>query len=105
MRALSARMIILTAAALCGTAPVSAQGPTATAQGPAAAAPATRVQPAAPEAGEPRICRRTQETGSLARRRRQCFTQAEWDRLAASGRSITQGIQDSGNGTLNALNN
>jgi hypothetical protein len=31
--------------------------------------------------------------------------QAEWDRLAASGRGITQRIQESGNGTLNDLNN
>lgn len=30
------------------------------------------------------ICRRLPETGSLAQTRRQCFTKAEWDRIAES---------------------
>ncbi len=30
------------------------------------------------------ICRRMPETGSIARTRRQCFTKAEWDRIAES---------------------
>jgi len=32
------------------------------------------------------ICRSTPETGSLARRRRQCFTRAQWDRMAEVAR-------------------
>lgn len=30
------------------------------------------------------ICRRIQETGSLMATRRQCYTKAEWDRIAES---------------------
>ncbi len=30
------------------------------------------------------ICRRMPETGSIVRTRRQCFTRAEWDRIAES---------------------
>lgn len=33
------------------------------------------------------ICRRMPETGSLAASRRQCFTRAEWDRIAQSQRA------------------
>jgi hypothetical protein len=33
------------------------------------------------------ICRRMPETGSLAQTRRQCFTKAEWDRIAESARA------------------
>ncbi len=32
------------------------------------------------------ICRRMPETGSLVRARRQCFTKAEWDRIAETAR-------------------
>jgi hypothetical protein len=32
------------------------------------------------------ICRRIPETGSLVKARRQCFTRAEWDRIAESQR-------------------
>lgn len=35
---------------------------------------------------ERRICRSEVETGSLARRRRRCFTQLEWDRIARAAR-------------------
>jgi predicted transglutaminase-like cysteine proteinase len=73
---------------------------------PAMAQPsAARADSAPADDSERRICRRSAETGSLVRRRRECRTQAEWDRLAASGRGITQRIQESGNGTLNDLNN
>lgn len=33
------------------------------------------------------ICRRMPETGSLMQTRRQCFTRAEWDRIAQSQRN------------------
>lgn len=39
---------------------------------------------------ERRICRSEVETGSLARRRRRCFTRAEWDQLARAARENTQ---------------
>ena len=32
------------------------------------------------------ICRSTRETGSVVRRRRQCFTAAQWDRMAEVAR-------------------
>jgi hypothetical protein len=32
------------------------------------------------------ICRSTYETGSLVARRRQCFTRAQWDRIAEVAR-------------------
>ena len=37
--------------------------------------------------GERLICRYVQETGSVARRRRQCFTRTEWDRIAEAARA------------------
>lgn len=33
------------------------------------------------------ICRKMPETGSLVRRNKQCFTKAEWDRIAESQRA------------------
>lgn len=53
------------------------------AQGSAGADAARRPRQADPER---RICRSTPETGSLARRRRQCFTAAEWNRIADAAR-------------------
>ena len=38
------------------------------------------------------ICRATRETGSLVKRRRQCFTQAQWDRIAEVARLRGQDI-------------
>ena len=43
--------------------------------------------------GERLICRYTDETGSAARRRRQCFTRTEWDRIAEAARIRTQRMQ------------
>jgi len=37
------------------------------------------------------ICRSTRDTGSLARRTRQCYTRAEWDRLAEQQRANSLG--------------
>lgn len=49
-------------------------------------------QPAAAPAGDAQrlICRRVQETGSLVRTLRQCFTRAEWDRIAEIARRGAQ---------------
>jgi hypothetical protein len=35
------------------------------------------------------ICRKIGETGSLVRKQKQCFTRAEWDRIAESQRRGT----------------
>lgn len=42
----------------------------------------TSSQQATTRSGEPLVCRRIQETGSLGRGRRVCYTRAEWDRIA-----------------------
>ncbi len=38
------------------------------------------------------ICRRTQDSSSIARVRRQCFTRAQWDRMAQDQRSNSPGM-------------
>lgn len=38
------------------------------------------------------ICRRIQESGSLARRTRRCLTRAQWDRLAEQQRANSPGM-------------
>lgn len=38
------------------------------------------------------ICRRVQETGSLGQGRRQCYTRAEWDRIAQAQRENSPGM-------------
>ncbi len=53
--------------------------------------------PAQPEA-EKKICRKTPEIGSLVKKTRQCFTRAEWARIAEAARTHTQYIQDGGTG-------
>jgi len=40
------------------------------------------------------ICRKTLETGSLVRKTKQCFTQAEWDRIAQQTRIGNQKVAD-----------
>lgn len=49
-------------------------------------------QPGAAQAGDSQrlICRRIQDTGSLVRTQRQCFTRAEWDRIAETARRGAQ---------------
>ena len=49
-------------------------------------------QAGASPAGESQrlICRRIQDTGSLVRTQRQCFTRAEWDRIAETARRGAQ---------------
>ena len=50
--------------------------------------------PAAQPDPEKKICRKTLETGSLVKKTRQCFTRAEWARIAEAARVNTQYIQD-----------
>jgi len=38
------------------------------------------------------ICRRIQDSGSIARVRRQCFTRAQWDRIAQDQRANSPGM-------------
>jgi hypothetical protein len=78
--------LILLGAGLAAAAPAMAQ-PSRTGQSGANAQDSSTSQ-------ERRICRRMQETGSLARRRRQCYTQAEWDRIAEAARINGQRLQD-----------
>ncbi len=40
------------------------------------------------------ICKRWAEVGSLVRKRKQCQTKAEWDRIAESQRTGTQKTMD-----------
>ena len=42
--------------------------------------------------GDQLICRRIQETGSLGRGRRQCYTRAQWDRIAQAQRDNSPGM-------------
>ncbi|MGE0178680.1 MAG: hypothetical protein AB7O91_02520 [Sphingomonas sp.] len=44
-------------------------------------------QQAAGKSEERLICRRVQDSGSLARRTRQCYTREQWDRMANDQRS------------------
>ncbi|MGQ0660564.1 hypothetical protein [Sphingosinicella sp.] len=52
----------------------------------------TSGQQATTKNGEQLICRRIQETGSLGRGRRQCYTRAEWDRIAQAQRENSPGM-------------
>lgn len=49
--------------------------------------------------GDQLICRRIQETGSLGRGRRQCYTRAEWDRIAQAQRENSPGMTAMTGGT------
>jgi len=44
------------------------------------------------------ICKSTPETGSMVRRSRQCFTRAEWTRMAQAARSGVEDIVDKNTG-------
>lgn len=47
------------------------------------------------------ICRRMPDTGSLVRTRRQCFTRAEWDRIAET---VRRGAQNTVSGLAGGFN-
>ncbi len=59
----------------------------------AVTAQSTQPAPKAKAKNERLICQTMQETGSLARQRRQCFTRAEWDRIAEAARARGQRLQ------------
>jgi hypothetical protein len=50
--------------------------------------------------GERLICRYVDETGSVARRKRQCFTPTEWDRIAEAARVRGQRMMTDNAGQL-----
>jgi len=43
---------------------------------------------------EPVVCKAKAETGSMVRRRKQCFTKSEWDRIAAAAREGATDMMD-----------
>lgn len=51
--------------------------------------------------GQRLICRRIQDTGSLVRTQRQCFTRAEWDRIAET---VRRGAQTTISGLAGGFN-
>lgn len=59
----------------------------------------TSGQQATTKSGEPLVCRRIQETGSLGRGRRVCYTRAEWDRIAQAQRENSPGMTAMSGGT------
>lgn len=54
---------------------------------------------AADKGSERLICRRIQETGSLGQGRRQCYTRAQWDRIAQMQRENSPGMTAMTGGT------
>jgi len=72
---LSARMALVGLAATLAAPALLAQQPT------------IQVPQAEQPKNERLICRRIQDSGSIARVRRQCFTRAQWDRLAQDQRT------------------
>jgi hypothetical protein len=61
-------------------------------------------QTSAANDGDRLICRRVQETGSLVRTIRQCFTRAEWDRIAETARRGAQRTAQELSGGFNGNN-
>ena len=62
-----------------------------------AAVPAVAQQPGASRRDENPdrlICRSTMETGSLVRRRRQCFTRAQWEQINQAAQEGARYMQD-----------
>ena len=67
----------------------------ATLAGPVAAADTPGAAQAANSVDDNRIiCRKTAEVGSLVRKKKECYTKAEWDRLAEAHQRGTKRLQD-----------
>lgn len=62
----------------------------------ASALPAQQPTTQSPQTEQPKnerlICRRIQDSGSIARVRRQCYTRAQWDRIAQDQRANSPGM-------------
>lgn len=83
---------LLTLSAACGLAASSAS------------AQSRATQASASNDSQRLICRRVQETGSLVRTIRQCFTRAEWDRIAETARRGAQRTAEGLSGGFNGNN-
>ena len=46
-----------------------------------------------PEAAEKLVCKRIQEIGKLASRKRVCLTPAEWDQVSRQGQELGRSMQ------------
>ncbi len=57
---------------------------------PVAARDKDRDTPKVTPAGEPIICRKTPDTGSLVKKTKRCYTQAQWTRIADAARANGQ---------------
>ena len=79
---LSVRLALAGLAAALSAPALIAQQPTSTNSNAKAAQPES----------ERLICRRIQDSGSLARVRRQCYTRAQWDLLAQRQRENSPGM-------------
>lgn len=53
----------------------------------------TKAPTAKPEAGEKLVCKRLQEIGKLASRKRVCLTPAEWDQVSRQGQELGRSMQ------------
>ena len=63
--------------------------------GPVAAADTPGAAQAANSVDDNRIiCRKTTEVGSLVRKKKECYTKAEWDRLAEAHQRGVKRLQD-----------
>lgn len=63
--------------------------------GPVTAADTPGAAQAANSSGDDRIiCRKTTEVGSLVRKKKECYTKAEWDRIAEAHQRGTKRLQD-----------
>lgn len=51
--------------------------------------------------GEKVICKRTEETGSLVKATKRCYTRAQWDRIAEAARGNALRIVDNHVGNVN----
>lgn len=71
-------LMLLTAVLLTLASPVQAQANTT----------ATK-----PDSGEKLVCKRVQEIGKLASRKRVCLTPAEWDQVSRQGQELGRSMQ------------
>ena len=55
---------------------------------------AVRAAPAESADAAELVCKKTAETGSLVRKREQCLTRAEWERLAAAEQDESRRMMD-----------
>lgn len=79
--ALPAKVLVALAMIAAVTAPVRADSK-----------PASEDNKVTPD-GEPIICRKVAETGSLVKKTKKCYTQAQWDRISEAARGKATRLQ------------